>query len=137
MYICTSVFVSFKIYPIFNRLLSILTQISKLTAHIVCTMITLNCTRNTKFSKYRSKARNSFLSSVILDSSYNYISTKMPGNDKVTMAFEFKGVKCHSIPYFCATGTKPKLSFLCLVEYLRHVSHLRHISLMTTEIPGQ
>ena len=34
-------------------------------------------------------------------------------------------------------GTKPKLSFLCLLEYLRHVLHFRHISLMAAETPGQ
>ena len=82
----------------------ILTEICKLTTHIVCTSVTVNCVRNTMLSKYRGKARNGFLSSVILDSSYNYICTETAGNNEVAMTPEFKDVSCYNIPCFCATG---------------------------------
>ena len=72
-----------------------LTEICKQTTHIVCTSVTVNCARNTMLSKYRGKARNGFLSSVILDSSYNYISTETAGNNEVAMTPEFgTSVEC-------------------------------------------
>ena len=69
-----------------------LTETCEIIAHIVCSTVTVNSSRNTKLCKYRNKSSNGFLGSVIFHLSDNYVTTEVAGNYKVAITLKIENV---------------------------------------------